>query len=600
MPPRKQLWFSWIALGLLALVCGVLGVLQYRWTGEISGAERQRLRASLRERLRLLQTDFNSRISGFCEALAPGASLVEALGKEQAYAAQYQLWKESHEPLFRRVALAVPRDGSLEFYLLDLGAARFAPGEWPPEWSPTRERLLRRLNRERGGFEELAGAPAVVECPRFGPDGEQEWLLAEPDVAYLRQKTFPEILERYLSDSGKLEYDAEIVEAGRPSEVVYLAMLGPHHPMGRTEDASVALLDPIPFAAPSGRRMGLRGFGRGKRFAGSGGAPPGVPDPAGPPPDRAGFKRAFGPGVPPFAPPEDRRGVWLLRVRHQAGSLEAQVAGVRARNLAVSGGLLLLVLATALVLVRLSRRAQRLADLQLNFVAGVSHELRTPLAVIHTAAFNLRGKLAQQPQQVEKYGALIQRESSKLSALVEQVLRFAGAGQARNREPVAVETLVERSLADASVGATFAQNGSSPPSQVIFEKQIPPDLPQVLADPDAMGHALRNLIENAVKYGGSWVGISAAAAPARSGLGVEISVADRGPGIPPEEIDHIFDPFFRGRQALQDQVHGTGLGLNLVKRIVEAHGGSLWVESAPGQGARFVVRLPAAPSLSQT
>jgi signal transduction histidine kinase len=162
-----------------------------------------------------------------------------------------------------------------------------------------------------------------------------------------------------------------------------------------------------------------------------------------------------------------------------------------------------------------------------------------------------------------------------------------------------VETLVERSLADAPVEAAAAANRSSQAGRIIFEKRIPPDLPQVLADPEAMGQALRNLIENAVKYGGSWVGISAAAAPTRNGPGVEIAVADRGPGIPADEIAHIFDPFFRGRQAIQDQVHGTGLGLNLVKRIVEAHGGSLRVESSPGQGAKFVVRLPAAPSLSQ-
>ena len=261
MRPPKQLWFSWIAVGLLALVCAVLGALQYRWIGEISAAERQRLQASLRERLRLLQRDFNSRISGFCEALAPEDSLVEALGKERAYASQYQLWREFHEPLFRRVALAILRDGSLAFYELDLGTTRFAPGEWPPEWSATRERLLRRLNRERGGFEELSVGPSVTECPRFDSGGEQEWLLAEPDVRYLRQKTFPELLERYLADSGKLDYDAEIVEAGRPSQVIYQSMLEPHHPMGRGEDASVALLDPIPLGAPSGRRMGLRGFG---------------------------------------------------------------------------------------------------------------------------------------------------------------------------------------------------------------------------------------------------------------------------------------------------------------------------------------------------
>src|SRR6202035_4412410 len=126
--------------------------------------------------------------------------------------------------------------------------------------------------------------------------------------------------------------------------------------------------------------------------------------------------------------------------------VEEIVARARLRNMAVSAAILLLILATVTWLVRISRQAQQLADLQMNFVAGVSHELRTPLTVIRTAAFNLRGKLAARPDQVERYGALIQAESEKLTTLVEQVLDFASAraGHAiRAREPVAVETLIE-------------------------------------------------------------------------------------------------------------------------------------------------------------
>src|SRR5215472_13934581 len=108
MPPRQQPWLPWIAVGVLAVVCALLGALQYRWTGEISGAERQRLQTSLRDRLRLLQREFDSRISGFCAALQPGAALVESVGREQAYASQYRLWRQSHEGLFGRLALAVP------------------------------------------------------------------------------------------------------------------------------------------------------------------------------------------------------------------------------------------------------------------------------------------------------------------------------------------------------------------------------------------------------------------------------------------------------------------------------------------------------------
>ena len=130
------------------------------------------------------------------------------------------------------------------------------------------------------------------------------------------------------------------------------------------------------------------------------------------------------------------------------------------------------------------------------------------------------------------------------------------------------------------------------------EKQIEPSLPPVFADREALKHALQNLLENAVKHGSRdqpWVGIFAAAKPDDGPSAVEIRIVDRGPGIPQEECDHIFDSFFRGRRALQDQVHGTGLGLNLVKTIVEAHGGTINVKSKLGEGTEFTLRIPAAP-----
>jgi signal transduction histidine kinase len=108
---------------------------------------------------------------------------------------------------------------------------------------------------------------------------------------------------------------------------------------------------------------------------------------------------------------------------------------------------------------------------------------------------------------------------------------------------------------------------------------------------------IQNLLTNAIKYGtegSNWIGVFAAVVEERGGSAVEIRVADRGPGIPREEQTRIFDPFFRGNRALQDQIHGTGLGLNLVKRIVEAHGGSVSVRSEPMQQTEFVIRIPAA------
>src|SRR5580700_9816333 len=116
------------------------------------------------------------------------------------------------------------------------------------------------------------------------------------------------------------------------------------------------------------------------------------------------------------------------------------------------------------------------------------------------------------------------------------------------------------------------------------ETHIDPGLPLVMADPMALKQALQNLFNNAAKYGtggANWIGVSASQANGDEKGMVEIRVADHGPGIPADEQEHIFEPFFRGRRAVQDQIHGTGLGLNLTKRIVEAHGGTIRVKSAP-------------------
>jgi signal transduction histidine kinase len=279
-----------------------------------------------------------------------------------------------------------------------------------------------------------------------------------------------------------------------------------------------------------------------------------------------------------------------MYVRNRAGSLEAVVNRARWLNTLVTFGVLLLMLATVAALFRFTRRAQKLAELQLEFVANVSHELRTPLTVIHTAAYNLQGSVANQPRQVERYGAVIQKESGRLKDLVEQVLQFASAnaGQAiREREAVSVSEVI----ADAalSVQSIFEQEGC------VLHQSLEASLPPVLGDRAALKQAIQNLLSNAAKYGSSenkWVGVEASTLRENDRDVVEVRVQDRGPGIPGDEREHIFEPFFRGRWAVRNQVHGTGLGLNLVKRVVEAHQGSIQVKSEASQGTEFIVRLP--------
>jgi signal transduction histidine kinase len=125
------------------------------------------------------------------------------------------------------------------------------------------------------------------------------------------------------------------------------------------------------------------------------------------------------------------------------------------------------------------------------------------------------------------------------------------------------------------------------------ETDIPDDLPPVRADAAALGRVLENLITNAVKFAseGRWIGVSAR--PGKERSTVLLHVEDRGPGIPPGERAHVFEPFYRGSAARDRQAPGSGLGLSLVRHVVESHGGRVRVEPGEAGGTRVVVELKA-------
>ncbi|MFZ0520983.1 MAG: ATP-binding protein [Candidatus Acidiferrales bacterium] len=564
---KKRNLFSWASVILLAILCAVLAVLQYRWTAQVAAGEQLRLKSNLDSRLELLRRTFNDRIDSACLAFVPTSADFSKQTAEDAYIEKYRAQRASQANIVASIALAIPQGNQLALFVPDSAGSRLIETTWPSDWTAMHNELLARANGGPPG-PSLPQIPTLRAIPHFGraEEGrlgraisrEQDWLILKLNDAYIARILVPEMLNSYLGVSGKLDYDAQVVVNQVPFTSLYDSEPRPPRSKIWTPDASVALLEIAP------PRSSLA---------------------------RASSENALSaPSLPPF--PARASGVWLLRVHHHAGSLESIVAGARRRNLALSAGLLLLILATVASLVRSSRRERQMAELQMNFVEGVSHELRTPLTVIRTAAFNLRGNLAQKPDQVTRYGALIQTESEKLTALVDQVLRYGSARSGRliaQRSPIAIDALIESTLQSSRLGL---EN-----SNLTIEKKIAPDLPLVLADPEAMEHVLQNLFENAVKYGtesSNWIGIFAAAAPPNGSPAVEIRVADHGPGIPKEEREHIFDSFYRGRRAVQDQIHGTGLGLTLAKKIVEAHGGTIAVKSQPNEGTEFIVRLPAA------
>jgi signal transduction histidine kinase len=213
----------------------------------------------------------------------------------------------------------------------------------------------------------------------------------------------------------------------------------------------------------------------------------------------------------------------------------------------------------------------------------VAHELRTPLTTIEGYMEGLiDGVIAPEA----RIFAMIQHESIRLKWLIEELalLSRAEAGQLRlTPRPTELGMPIERVIAQFQ--PQFAAK------HVQLELTIPPDLPDVLADPDRLEQIMINLLANALRYtpAGGCVTITAEA----HDFFVQIGVRDTGIGIAAEHIPHIFERFYRVDKSRARQSGGTGIGLTIARHLVYALGGEIWVESAgPGQGATFYVTLP--------
>jgi signal transduction histidine kinase len=169
------------------------------------------------------------------------------------------------------------------------------------------------------------------------------------------------------------------------------------------------------------------------------------------------------------------------------------------------------------------------------------------------------------------------------------MLSFAGIQSGRrvyDRQPTNVTEIAERSLAEYA--GPFAEDGWQ------IEQHFAENLPLVITDGSALESALKNLFDNALKYAarGKWLSVGACTVQHKKSTEVQITVADRGPGIAPKDLPHIFEPFYRGRSETAASTSGTGLGLCLVERNLRALGGRVTVRSAPGDGTSFTLHLP--------
>jgi len=592
---RRWPWQLLVAT-ILVVLLATLATFQYRWLGEVSQAERERMRAGLRTRASEFAQEFDSELTRTYVAFHVDSERIDS-DPAAALADGYVRWRSS------TMAPALVRDVYLlEGRTFDAGTLRrFDPdrrtlerAEWPPELAASLHRTQHAVPRIAGAAPAMLMADAIdpqipaliIPVPRVTRLADDSIVnvftdsavvprvvIVVLDAARLQHDVVEPLIAKHFGDRATSEYAVTIVRRDEANTVVYNSSEQPVD--AATADVTQGVFDL--------RMDELNRIAR-ERL-------PGASGPAGAD-QRLSItivRRANGPDGPRMlmagGPGGVGQGAWQARVRHRSGSLDAIVAQSRRRNMAISLGVLGLLAASVVLIIAAAQRQQRLARQQMEFVAAVSHELRTPLAVICSAGENLADGVVADGPQVKRYGTLIESEGRRLHDMVERVLAFAGVSSGAAPRPH-TDVDVTRVIEDA-IGGLRAEASDR---GVAIDVHTNGSLPAVRGDADALRSAVQNIVGNAVKY--SRAGATVDVGTEMSGSTVQIRVVDRGLGIDADDLPHVFKPFHRGRRAVEAQIRGAGIGLTVVRHVIDAHHGEVRLDSRPGQGTTVIVELP--------
>lgn len=287
-------------------------------------------------------------------------------------------------------------------------------------------------------------------------------------------------------------------------------------------------------------------------------------------------KSMFGPAFPR----------WSLAVGYKNTTIEALAKDTFKKNLMMTLFVLSLLILGIILTLRATAREMKLAQAKSTFVSNVSHELKTPLALIRLFAETLELGRVKSKEKAQEYYHIINNESRRLTQLINNILDFSKI-EAGRKEYQFVDSDVAEVVEDVIKSYEYQITSAG------FEltADIGHELPLVRIDRDAISQAVLNLINNAVKYSDDEKKINVRVRP-RDGQ-VVIEIADSGIGIPRSEHEKIFEKFYRVSTGLVHDTKGSGLGLALVKHIVEAHKGRITVDSTPGKGSKFTIQIPA-------
>jgi two-component system sensor histidine kinase SenX3 len=634
-------WYALVA-GLAAVLLLLAG-LQYRSVEAVSAATKEQMLTSLQGTLMDVRQSLDAELSQLCREMS-GADP----GRDRQFAelaTRFDRWRQAsaHSALVAGVYLWQREGGRSELQQINSAYTRFEEARWPDDLRPLRQHLLQlnpipappdgggspratsdarhspeppasreldrheprgaryRAERRRNDRADRPmrfafwmideSGPALLHPlpqrpdrgPRSGNPNSPAWLVIVLDRAVLGQQILPELIRRYFGSDERSAYQVAVIDKTGRAPAVYMPTNWTSL-NGAEPDAALNLFGrPLPVVARSEDTAGRM-------------IPLILPTigalPASSPPDTGEFEHGGGRrlSIEPLGVREGGQD-WEVVARHRQGSVEAAVSSLSRRNLVFNFAVLLVLAATMAMIIGASVRARRLGRLQMDFVANVSHELRTPLTGIVSAAENIADGVISDKERLALYGKAIVHEAHQLSDLVEQILQFAAVEKNGDRyhfHKIDIAEVIEASLGNTS---TLIQSAG-----ITVEQNLQPGLPQVSADFKALSRCLQNLIGNAIKYGGDqrWLGLRAWTENGAGGkTEVCLSVADKGIGIEPQELEHIFEPFYRTPEVSAAQIHGSGLGLPIARRIAEAMGGRITVESAPGKGSTFTLHLPA-------
>jgi signal transduction histidine kinase len=541
---------AWALVVVMAIVA-LLGYQQYRWIVRVVEAEETTTREKLAASLNEFGDDFDTEITRADLALAglTGRSPADVLEKARERLQMFQdLSKYPGLVASVEVTEGLPN------------AFRISAG--PPAVLVLPARSIEMTNRPQTG-QYLAAQP-FAEGNFRAPTRTDMEIAGSPitvravlDQAYIVKTLLPALLNSHLGSDAEHHY-AVLVRTAKTGDTV-LQMGGN---MAGGGEVSRAIFSVRPECLTGKPARGIVALGNGSTVS-----------------IESLLRRSAMCGDNESA----AAGIWTISVQGTP-SLAESMASARRQHLAVSFAVLLALLVTVGILFVSAHRARELAALHKQFAAGVSHELRTPLSVISSASENLADGVVENHDQVRQYGRMIHNHSAELAAMIENAIWFArGDGkEGLEMEEVIVEDLVREAAATCS--------GMLQEAGVVLERDTESGLPAIHGNRTLLLHGLQNLLANVALHGraGKWARIQARL----HGAAIEFIIEDRGAGMAPEDVTRVFQPFHRGKGAKRANIAGLGLGLALVRKIVEAHNGKVELRSQHNVGTTVVFRVP--------